>query len=222
MLANEEVINGRSERGDHPCVRRPLKQWMFKITAYADRLLEDLDDRRLAGVDQGHAARVDRPLRGRPRSTFRSTGGPDEKLTVFTTRPDTLWGATFMVVAPEHPLVDGSRPTNSARRSRPTCAQAARRSPTSSAPTWPRKRPAWPPAATRSTRCSSPTIPRRGIPIFVADYVLISYGTGAIMAVPGHDERDFEFAKQVRPADRRGRAAARGHAGAGRRRLLHR
>ncbi len=104
VLANEEVINGRCDRRNHPCVRKPLKQWMFKITAYADRLLADLKT-----VDWPESIKaMQREWIGRSEGAeidFGVAGVADEKLTVFTTRPDTLWGATFMVVAPEHPLL---------------------------------------------------------------------------------------------------------------------
>jgi len=191
VLANEEVINGRSERGNHPCVRRPLKQWMLRITAYADRLLEDLDkldwpesikamQREWIGRSPG--AEIDFALEGR-----------DEKLTVFTTRPDTLFGATFMVLAPEHPLV--ARLTRADRRAEVEAYVAAAAAKSDLERT---------DLAKDKTGVFSggyalnplldPADPAARIPVWVADYVLISYGSGAIMAVPGHDERDFEFA----------------------------
>jgi len=193
VLANEEVIGGRSERGDHPCVRRPLKQWMLRITAYADRLLDGLDE-----LDWPESIRtMQREWIGRSEGgeiRFPIEGFEGEALTVFTTRPDTLWGATFMVVAPEHPLL--GRLTGSEQRAEVEAYAAA--------------------AATRSdvertgesrektgvftgSYClnplGDPSLERDRLPIFVADYVLASYGTGAIMCVPGHDERDYEFAR---------------------------
>lgn len=193
VLANEEVINGRSERGNHPCVRRPLKQWMFRITEYAERLLRDLDDldwpesikamqREWIGRSEG--AEVDFAVEGR-----------DEHLSVFTTRPDTLWGATFMVVAPEHPLLDalttdGTRDEVSAYVDAAAAKSDLERTDLAKDKTG---------VATGSFALNpvlDPADPAARIPIFVADYVLGSYGTGAIMAVPGHDERDHDYARK--------------------------
>ena len=197
MLANEQVINGRCERCDTVVEQRTLEQWFFRITEYADRLLADLDDkskmdwsdstttaqRNWLGRSEG--AELDFPLGGgaRPTATRRAT------IRVFTTRPDTVFGATFMVLAPEHPLVDrliigrrsGRRWTRTARRPRRRTWSPAR---------WASgRRPASSPAATRVNPATG-----QQIPVWIADYVLMEYGTGAIMAVPGHDERDFEFA----------------------------
>jgi len=193
VLANEEVIHGRSERGNHPCVRRPLKQWMLKITAYAERLLQDLDlldwpesiktqQREWIGRSEGAEVRFD----------LQSV--PGEHLLVFTTRPDTIFGATFMVVAPEHPLV--ARMTTPARKKDVDLylAAAARKSELERTDLAKEKTGvftggfAWNPVFERAD-------PRARIPVWVADYVLASYGTGAIMAVPGQDERDWDFAK---------------------------
>ena len=191
VLANEEVIDGKSERGGHPVdAHARCGSGCCKITAYADRLLDDLDELDWPEYDQGDAARLDRPLARAPRSTSPSTGR-DATLRVFTTRPDTLFGATYMVLAPEHPLVDAHHHRRAARRgARPTSTTAAAQERPRSAPTWRRRRPASSPAPT-------PINPVNGeqIPIWIADYVLMSYGTGAIMAVPGHDERDCEFAE---------------------------
>jgi leucyl-tRNA synthetase len=208
VLANEEVTaDGRSERGNFPVFRRPLKQWMMRITAYADRLIDDLDrldwpekvklmQRNWIGRSEG--ANVRFPV-------GEHTGGAGGRaVEVFTTRPDTLFGATYMVLAPEHPLVDEI-----------------------AAPAWPADvNPAWtgghatPAEAIAAYRLqasrrsdverqvesrektgvfvgSYATNPTNGadIPVFIADYVLMGYGTGAIMAVPGQDERDWEFAE---------------------------
>ena len=185
VLANEEVIDGRSERGGFPVLRMPLKQWMFRITAYADRLLEDL-------------ALVDWPEMTRTLQTEwigRSEGaeirfavdGDAEPLTVFTTRPDTLFGATYMVVAPEHALVAKAAARGNAELAK-YVAWAKNRSDIDRQ------------ASKEKTGCATglhAVNPATGarIPIWTADYVLMGYGTGAIMAVPAHDERDFEFAK---------------------------
>jgi leucyl-tRNA synthetase len=189
VLANEEVTaEGRSERGNHPVYRRPLRQWMLRITDYADRLLADLDlvdwpepvkqmQRNWIGRSEG--ARVTFPV-----------VGSSSSIEVFTTRPDTLFGATFMVLAPEHPLVDelttpGQRDAVDAYR-----RQASQRSELDRQ------------VETR-TKTGVPTgahavnpVNGASIPIWVADYVLMGYGTGAIMAVPAEDERDWAFAEQ--------------------------
>jgi leucyl-tRNA synthetase len=201
VLANEEVTaEGRSERGNFPVCRRPMKQWMLRITAYADRLLDDLDL-----LDWSEAVKTQqRNWIGRStgaRVTFETPAGP---LPVFTTRPDTLFGATYVVVAPEHPLVG-----------------------VLTADTWPGDIPdRWTAGATTPTEAVGPyvaaarnrsdverqsdavtktgvftgtyaTNPVNGeaVPVFVADYVVMGYGTGAIMAVPAHDQRDFDFAR---------------------------
>jgi leucyl-tRNA synthetase len=188
VLANEEVINGRSERGNFPCVRRPLKQWMLRITAYAERLLEELDSldwpesikmMQREWIGRSDGAEIDFPIEGLE----------GEKLVVFTTRPDTLFGATFMVVSPEHPLVE--RLTLAAHRAEvePYVGAAAVKSDLERTDLAKEKS-----GVFTGRYAINPLDPEMRIPIYVADYVLISYGTGAIMAVPGHDERDFEFA----------------------------
>ena len=193
VLSNEEVINGRSERGDHPCVKRPLKQWMLKITAYADRLLEDLDEvewpesvktmqREWIGRSEG--AEIDFPIEGR-----------QERLTVFTTRPDTIYGATFMVIAPEHPLVDELTTPENREAVRAYVDAAASKSDLERTDLAKEKT-----GVFTGSHCLNPLMDasdeRARIPVFVADYVLIGYGTGAIMAVPGGDERDMEYAQK--------------------------
>jgi len=193
VLANEEVINGRSERGDHPCERRPLKQWMLKITAYAQRLLDDLElvewpesvktmQREWIGRSEG--ARIRFPVEGHA----------GVELEVFTTRPDTIYGATFMVVAPEHALVDAV--TTEAQRAEVDAyvRGAASKSDLERTDLAKEKTGVFT-GAYALNPLSEPGDERARIPIWVADYVLASYGTGAIMAVPGHDDRDFEFAQ---------------------------
>ncbi len=208
VLANEEVIDGKSERGGHPVQRIPLRQWMLRITAYADRLENDLADldwsegiKKLQADWIGRSTGADADFFvGKPsefaawKSTRQSDGypqTPDERvLRVYTTRPDTLFGATYMVIAPEHPLVDSL--TTEAQRAEVEkyLALAASKSD--------RERQQMKKTKTGVFSGSYAINPVNGqqIPIWIADYVLASYGTGAIMAVPAHDERDFEFATQ--------------------------
>jgi leucyl-tRNA synthetase len=181
VLANEEVTaEGRSERGNFPVFRRPLKQWMLRITAYAERLLDDL-----ARLDWPESVKeMQRHWIGRSTGARIRFASPAGDIEVFTTRPDTVFGATFIVLAPEHPMVGAL-----------------------TAATWPDgTREGWtggaatPGGAVTTTGkftgfwASNPVSGAR-IPVFVADYVLIGYGTGAIMAVPGQDERDWAFAE---------------------------
>lgn len=192
VLANEEVINGRSERGNYPCVRRPLRQWMLRITAYADRLIDDLD-----ALDWPESVKaMQREWIGRSHGAeivFSVEGVAGESLTVFTTRPDTLFGATFMVVAPEHPLLP--RLVSAERRSEVDAYVAAAASKSDLERTDLAKEKTGVFTGSHALNpLLDPSDPAARIPIWVADYVLIGYGTGAIMAVPGHDERDFDFA----------------------------
>ena len=219
VLANEEVTaDGRSERGNYPVFKRSLRQWMMRITAYADRLAEDLDtinwpdkvrtmQRNWIGRSSG--AEVDFNAVGE--------GVSDRSFTVYTTRPDTLFGATFVVWSPEHPLLGGTTPGSASD-------QAALEVPAS----WPEgTREAWsagyatPAEAVAAYRAQAGAktpeqraedagektgvftglwainpVNGRRIPVFIADYVLMDYGTGAIMAVPAHDDRDWEFAQR--------------------------
>jgi leucyl-tRNA synthetase len=202
VLSNEEVTpDGRSERGNFPVFRRPLTQWMMRITAYADRLLEDLD--RLDWSDS--LKLMQRNWIGRSTGARIGFGCGDETVEVFTTRPDTLFGATYMVVAPEHPLVDaltadgwpdGTDPrwTGGAATPREAVAtyrrEASRRSDLERQTEGRDKTGVW----TGATAVNP--VNGRELPVFVADYVLMGYGTGAIMAVPGEDTRDFEFAEK--------------------------
>ncbi|TVP99024.1 MAG: leucine--tRNA ligase [Planctomycetaceae bacterium] len=206
VLANEEVIDGLSERGSHPVQRIPLRQWMLRITSYAERLLDGLEDldwpagikklqRDWIGRSSGaevdffigdadtfeawKASRAARPLADPP---------AEDVLRVYTTRPDTLFGATYMVIAPEHPLVERLTTAEQAKEVRAYREQASFKSD--------RERTEGDRAKTGVFTGSHAINPVHGqpIPIWVADYVLATYGTGAIMAVPAHDVRDYEFA----------------------------
>ncbi len=186
VLANEEVIDGRSERGDHPVIRQPLRQWQLRITAYADRLAADLAgldwpetrQKQLDWIGRSDGAEVDFPLVGR-----------SDALTVYTTRPDTLFGSTYMVIAPDHRL---TRELASAERRAEVLAYAdaaARKSDLERTALGKQK------SGVFTGAFATNPLTGKTIPIYTADYVLGAYGTGAIMAVPAHDERDFEFAK---------------------------
>jgi leucyl-tRNA synthetase len=207
VLADEEVINGRSERGDYPVQRLPLRQWKLRITAYADRLVEDLDllvwpepikEMQRNWVGRSEGAEIDffadepGPSYQVWRSSRSGSGFPEAcdaaAIRVYTTRPDTLFGATYMVLAPEHPLVEKLTTPGQRSQVEEYCARVASMSEEDR-------------IAGRGDKsgiftggyATNPATGER-IPVWIADYVLISYGTGAIMGVPGHDERDFEFA----------------------------
>lgn len=186
VLANEEVINGKSEVGNHPVVHQPLRQWMLRITAYADRLLSDLDQ-----VDWPDSTlAMQRNWIGRSEGAevaFKVEGTHDE-LRVFTTRPDTLAGATYMVMAPEHALV--AKITTAAQAAEVAAYQQAARLKSDMERTELAKEKS---GAFTGGYALNPVNGAR-IPIWIADYVLSGYGTGAIMAVPAHDERDHAFA----------------------------
>jgi leucyl-tRNA synthetase len=185
-LANEEVVDGKSEVGDFPVVRKPMRQWMLRITAYAERLLRDLDT-----IDwSGSLKEMQRNWIGRSEGAevdFR-VDGSDEIIRVFTTRPDTLFGATYMVLAPEHRLVDEIAAEEQCDAVENYRERTARKSELERTELAKEK--------TGVFTGGYATNPVNGekIPIWIADYVLASYGTGAIMAVPAHDTRDFEFA----------------------------
>lgn len=193
VLANEEVIDGKSERGNHPVVRMPLKQWMLRITDYAERLLDDL-----AQVDWPHAikemqrnwigrsegAEVDFALVDSARWAHRIT-----KVRVFTTRPDTLFGATYMVLAPENDLVDLITTPAQFEAVQAYKTAAAKKSDLERTELAKKK------TGVATGAFAINPVNQERIPIWIADYVLATYGTGAIMAVPAHDERDFEFAR---------------------------
>jgi len=202
VLANEEVTaEGRSERGNHPVFRRPLKQWMLRITDFADRLLEDLE--LLDWPD--NVKQMQRNWVGRSEGAVIRFPAGSTRIEVFTTRPDTLFGATAMVLAPEHPLVDelttpswpqGSKPAWTGGHGTPPQAVAAYVVSTSVRTELDRQ--AESTAKTGVFTGTWATNPATGsaIPVFVADYVLMGYGTGAIMSVPGQDQRDWEFSVQ--------------------------
>ena len=197
VLSNEEVIDGRSERGNHPCVRRPLPQWMLKITEYAEQLLDGLEH-----VDWPESIKeMQRNWIGRSEGAdvdFEVADGAcaGEKITVFTTRPDTLFGATYLVLAPEHPLV--AKVTTESQRAavEKYVQEATIKSDLARTDLAKEKTGVFTGAYARNPVVEDGTDPRSRVPIWVADYVLISYGTGAIMCVPAHDERDFDFAVQ--------------------------
>src|SRR3954465_8934207 len=187
VVANEEgTADGRSDRGNFPVFKRNMRQWMMRITAYADRLIGDLD--LLEWSDAIKA--MQRNWIGRSEGAtvhFESPAGP---ITVFTARPDTLFGATFMVLAPEHPLVDVLTAPDRRTEVDAYVAQARRRTEIDRLSTDREKT-----GVAIGADAVNPVNGER-IPIYVADYVLAGYGTGAIMAVPAHDERDFAFARQ--------------------------
>lgn len=187
VLANEEVIDGKSERGGHPVERRPMKQWMLKITAYADRLLEDLED-----IDWPESIKdMQRNWIGRSEGAHVhfEVEGHDEQFTVFTTRPDTLFGATYAVLAPEHALVEKITTPSQKESVEAYIKEIQSKSDL--------ERTDLAKTKTGIFTGAYAINPLNGekMPIWIADYVLATYGTGAIMAVPAHDERDYEFAK---------------------------
>lgn len=186
VLANEEVIDGKSERGGHPVVRKPMKQWMFRITEYAEQLLDGLEDldwsegikemqRNWIGKSEGAEVLFD-------------VVGHKHQLKVYTTRPDTLFGATYMVMAPEHELVNEITVPEQAEAVKNYQEKAALKSDLDRAELSTEK------TGVFSGAYGVNPITGEQIPIWISDYVLVSYGTGAIMAVPAHDTRDFEFA----------------------------
>lgn len=208
VLANEEVIDGKSERGGHPVERRPLRQWMLRITAYGDRLLDDLEQvewpdaikemqRNWIGRSEGAEVdfHIDCPKSKLARWTEKrkKSGWPntpeDDVIRVFTTRPDTLFGATYMVLAPEHPLVETLTTDEQRAAVQKYRDEAGRKSDL--------ERTELAKTKTGVFTGAYATNPVNGakVPVWIADYVLISYGTGAIMAVPAHDLRDWEFAR---------------------------
>ncbi len=192
VLANEEVINGKSEVGGHPVVRKPMRQWVLKITAYADRLLEGLDEldwpqatkqmqRNWIGKSIG--ADIEFPIAD-------DINAADHPIRVFTTRPDTIFGATYMVLAPEHHLVDKITTSGQKQQVEEYKEEAARKSELERTELSKEKT-----GVFTGAYAVNPASKER-IPIWIADYVLATYGTGAIMAVPGQDERDGEFAEK--------------------------
>ncbi|WP_253194989.1 leucine--tRNA ligase [Streptomyces sp. MP131-18] len=225
VLANEEVTaDGRSERGNFPVFKAKLRQWNMRITAYADRLIDDLDtvdwpaaikiqQRNWIGRSEG--ARLDFPL------AHAAGGVREETVTVFTTRQDTLFGATYMVLAPEHPLIDAVVPESWPADTRqawtgghatPRDAVAAYRKQAAAKSDLERQAEAREKTGVFTGAFAVNPATGERIPVFIADYVLLGYGTGAIMAVPAHDSRDFAFARAfelpmrcvVEPTDGRG------------------
>ena len=191
VLANEEVVDGKSEVGSFPVVRRPMRQWMLRITAYAERLLNELDyldwpegikllQRNWIGRSEG--AEIDFTVAG--------SADPDSKIRVFTTRPDTLYGGTFLVLAPEHSLVDLIVTEEQWPAVREYRERAARKSELERADLSKDKTGVFTGAFAINPATNAK------IPIWIADYVLLGYGTGAIGGVPAHDQRDLEFAKK--------------------------
>jgi leucyl-tRNA synthetase len=188
VLANEEVIDGKSEVGGFPVIRKPMRQWMLRITAYAEKLLADLNtiewsdslkEMQRNWIGRSEGAEVDFQVDGQP-----------EKIRVFTTRPDTLFGATYMVLSPEHRLVAGITTPAQAAAVKQYQQFAATKSDLERTELAKDKTGVWTGAFALNP------VTGGQIPIWIADYVLASYGTGAIMAVPAHDERDFEFAQK--------------------------
>ncbi|WP_069759005.1 leucine--tRNA ligase [Streptomyces sp. LUP47B] len=222
VLANEEVTaDGRSERGNFPVFKAKLRQWNMRITAYADRLLDDLNEldwpeaiklQQRNWIGRSEGARVDFPIDG-------------EAITVFTTRQDTLFGATYMVLAPEHPLVEkftpaawpeGTHDAWTGGHATPGEAVAAYRAQAASKSDVERQAEAKDKTGVFTGAFATNPVNGEQIPVFIADYVLMGYGTGAIMAVPAHDTRDFAFARAfelpmrcvVEPSDDRGTDAS--------------
>ena len=186
VLANEEVINGVSERGGYPVVRKPMRQWMLRITKFSERLLDGLDD-----LDWSHSIKklqTDWIGKSIGAEVDFKIDGFDDVLTVFTTRPDTLFGATYMVMAPEHKLVSKITTAEYKPAVEQYIAKAATKSDMDRTDL----------AKDKSGQFTGAfavnPVNGKKIPVWISDYVLISYGTGAIMAVPAHDSRDFEFA----------------------------
>ena len=201
VLANEEVTgDGRSERGNFPVFRKNLSQWMMRITAYSDRLIDDLE---LLDWPEKVKA-MQRNWIGRSRGAEVDFTAADETITVFTTRPDTLFGATYMVLAPEHELVDvlvarssgsyeGVDPRWTNGQATPAEAVAAYRASIAAKSDLERQENKDKTGVFLGVHATNP-VNGEQIPVFIADYVLTGYGTGAIMAVPAHDDRDYEFA----------------------------
>ncbi|MDR2677061.1 MAG: leucine--tRNA ligase [Puniceicoccales bacterium] len=187
VLANEEVVDGLSERGNYPVVRRPMRQWILRITAYAEKLLEELNRldwpdstkrQQIAWIGRSQGAEVDFPIHG-----------VEKCLSVYTTRPDTLLGATYLVVAPEHPLLEAITVPERWDAVREYQQKTARKSDLDRTDLAKIKTGVFSGAHAIHPLTGEP------LPIWVSDYVLMSYGSGAIMCVPAHDTRDFEFAQ---------------------------
>lgn len=189
VVANEEVIDGKTERGGFPVVRKPMRQWMLKITAYADRLLDDLDD-----IDWPESIKeMQRNWIGRSigaHINFEVANHPEEKITVFTTRADTIYGVSYIVIAPELDLVDKITTPEQKAAVEAYKEAAARKSDLDRTDLNHDKT-----GAFTGAYAINP-VNGESIPIWIADYVLATYGTGEVMAVPAHDGRDYDFAKK--------------------------
>jgi len=188
VLANEEVIDGKSERGDHPVYRVPMRQWMLKITEYSESLLEGLDE-----LDWPEGIKeLQRNWIGRSEGAEVIFQLPsiDDSIIVFTTRPDTLFGATYMVLAPEHPLVGRLTIADNKKQVKKYVEKALRKSDLTRTELEKEKT-----GVFLGSFAMNP-VNEEHIPIWISDYVLMTYGTGAIMAVPGEDQRDWDFAKK--------------------------
>ena len=190
VLANEEVVDGKSEIGGHPVIRKPMRQWMLKITEYAESLLNGLDNldwpesvkdlqRNWIGKSEGANIRF-------------QLDGFDETITIYTTRPDTLFGATYLVLAPEHSLVSKIVTPNQQSEINKYCEKSLKKSDLDRGELNKEK------TGVNTGSYAINPVNNKKIPIWVADYVLITYGTGSIMAVPGQDQRDWEFAKKFK------------------------
>jgi leucyl-tRNA synthetase len=193
VLANEEVIDGKSEVGGHPVERRPMRQWKLRITAYAQRLIDELEGLdwpesikllQTNWIGRSEGAEVHFPI------TDGAVGSAEDRITVFTTRPDTLYGATYMVLAPEHPLVDRIVTDEQWPAVREYRERTARKSDLERTELAKEK------TGVFTGSFAINPVNEQKVPIWIADYVLLGYGTGAIMAVPAHDERDWEFAEK--------------------------
>ena len=188
VLANEEIVDGVSERGGHPVVRKPMRQWVLRITKYADRLIDDLEE-----VDWPESIKdMQRNWIGRSEGAqvkF-AVDGTDHTFEVFTTRPDTLFGATYAVLAPEHKLVSEITTPEQKEAVEAYLEKVALKSDLERTDLAKEK------TGVFTGAYAINPINGEKMPIWIADYVLVSYGTGAIMAVPAHDERDYEFAKE--------------------------
>ena len=190
VLSNDEIINGKSERGGYPVVRKNLKQWVIDIPKYAERLLENLDK-----IDWPESTKeIQRNWIGKSvgANVDFAVAGTNDKLTVFTTRPDTLFGATFMVLSPEHPIIEkyADRITNieDVRKYKDAAALKSELERTDLA----KEKTG---VKIEGLAIINP-VTNSPLPVYAADYVMMNYGTGAIMAVPAHDQRDYDFAKK--------------------------
>jgi len=187
VLANEEVIGGLSERGGFPVIRRPMKQWVMRITDYADRLIDDLED-----LDWPESIKISQKnwIGKSSGAEISFSVDPNNSISVFTTRPDTIYGATYLVLAPEHPILDNivlesfKKDVDEYRKISSLKSDLDRQENQKNK------------TGIFTGAYALNPITNKKIPIWISDYVLFSYGTGAIMAVPAHDERDYEFAKK--------------------------